>query len=90
MIDFSVVKEVLCEWLETEWDHKMLLWENDPMLPALRAVDPSVVSLSFNPTAENLAAHLINVGNVLLEGKSVEVTAVKIEETRKCSAEVLC
>ena len=49
-----------------------------------------MVSLSFNPTAENLAAHLIHLGNVLLKGKGVEVTVVKIEETRKCSVEVLC
>src|SRR4051794_12258865 len=34
VIDFSVMKEKLCEWLEREWDHKMLLWYRDPFVLA--------------------------------------------------------
>lgn len=31
VIDFGVIKSCLCEWLERNWDHKMILWEEDPM-----------------------------------------------------------
>lgn len=89
VVDFSVINERLCQWLEQEWDHRMLLWENDPMLPFLREIDPSVVALPFNPTAENMADHLLNVvGPAQLKGTPIRVTRVDVEETRKCSAAV--
>lgn len=88
VIDFSVIKSRLCEWLEENWDHKFLVWEKDPFLPALREIDPSgVVEVTFNPTAENMAEFLVNVvGPVQLEGTGVKLTACRIEETRKCAA----
>ncbi len=89
VVDFGVINEKLCQWLEHHWDHRMLLWENDPMLGPLRAVDPTVVALPFNPTAENMADHLINVvGPQQLGGSGLAVLGVTVEETRKCSAAV--
>lgn len=35
VVDFSVIKSQLCQWLEDNWDHKFLAWENDSMLKAL-------------------------------------------------------
>lgn len=35
VIDFSVVKEKLCNWLEENWDHKFLHWEHDPLIGSL-------------------------------------------------------
>ena len=62
---------------------------NDPWLERLRAVDPSVVAVPFNPTAEHMAQHLLNVvGPELLDYASVELIRVQIDETRKCSAAV--
>lgn len=87
VIDFAVIKSRLCEWLEKNWDHRMLLWEADLMLPTLREVDPTVVALPFNPTAENMAQHLLLVvapEQLALTG--VLCTRVTVEETRKCSA----
>lgn len=88
VIDFSVVKERLCEWLEENWDHKMLLWEQDPDLMAIAKLDPQgVVAVPFNPTAENMASYLVNVvAPAQLEGTAVALVTCKVEETRKCSA----
>ena len=36
VIDFGVVKERLCMWVETHWDHKFLHWERDPVIEFLR------------------------------------------------------
>lgn len=37
VVDFSVIKERLCLWLEDNWDHKFLFWDMDPIGPRLLA-----------------------------------------------------
>lgn len=87
VIDFAVIKERICGWLEDAWDHRMLLWEQDPLLPGLRALDPSVVAVPFNPTAENIARHMVEViGPQTLRGTGVRLVCVGVQETSKCSA----
>src|SRR3954447_14420157 len=78
VIDFGVIKSLLCQWLEDTWDHRMLIWEEDPMLDALRGIDPSVIAVPFNPTAENIAAHLVTkIGLDLLAGTLVRLVRVQ-------------
>lgn len=100
VIDFSVIKEKLCMWLEDNWDHKFLAWEHDPLMRAMHLsctpggkadevalCDESIVYVPFNPTAENMAEHLVKViGPQQLKGTGVTLVSVRIEETRKCSA----
>lgn len=38
VIDFSVVKTTLCQWLEDNWDHKFLHWENDGLINGLQSL----------------------------------------------------
>lgn len=38
VIDFSVVKTTLCQWLEDNWDHKFLHWEHDSVINSLIVV----------------------------------------------------
>lgn len=90
VIDFSMIKSLLCAWLEDNWDHKTLLWERDPWTKLLpNAVGPeSIVVVPFNPTAENMAHHLLHtIAPKMLNGTGVRVIKVVVEETRKCSAE---
>ena len=87
VIDFSVIKSTLCAWIEDNWDHRFLLWEQDPLAPSLVAVDSTVVLLPFNPTAENVAMHLVDViAPRLLAHSGVTLTECTVEETRKCHA----
>jgi 6-pyruvoyltetrahydropterin/6-carboxytetrahydropterin synthase len=89
VIDFSVIKEKLCMWVEDNWDHKMLVFYQDPMGFTLQELDPTVVVLPFNPTAENLALYLLEVvGPRELKGTGVDLVNVIFEETRKCSVTV--
>lgn len=104
VIDFSVVKDRLCMWLEENWDHKFLVWNNDALMYGIhysvnnddeqtledrQHFNESLVWLDFNPTAENLAEHLLKVvAPAQLKGTGVTVTQVTIEETRKCTATV--
>ena len=87
VLDFSVIKSLLCAWLEERWDHKMLIWDQDPMLSALLEIDKTICVVPFNPTAENLAWFLVEmVGPLLLENTGTKLVRCKVEETRKCSA----
>ena len=87
VMDFSVIKEKLCEWLETEWDHKFLVWQEDPWAPLLSEIDHTVVILPFNPTAENMAMFLVDImGPQLLANTGVQLVECRVEETRKCTA----
>lgn len=88
VLDFSVIKTRLCEWLEREWDHKFLVWEHDPIGFHLVDIDTAgVVRVPFNPTAENMAEFLVKVvGPQQLVGTGAKLTRVRIDETRKCSA----
>ena len=88
VLDFSAIKDRLCNWLEANWDHKMLLGEEDPMRRVLEGADPGgVVIVPFNPTAENMANYLLTqIAPMQLEGTGVTLIHVSIEETRKCSA----
>lgn len=88
VMDFSVIKSKLCMWLEDHWDHKFLLWSDDPWVEVFREIDsPGLVVTYFNPTAENMAQYLLNdIAPHQLSGSGVAVTKVIVEETRKCSA----
>jgi len=87
VIDFSDIKSRLCMWLEDNWDHKTLIWEGDPWAKALPQLDPTVVIVPFNPTAENIAQYLVEViGPEQLAGTGIKLVHCDVEETRKCSA----
>jgi len=93
VLDFSVIKAVLCTWLEDNWDHKFLIWNQDPLCCSLLALDTAgVVVVPFNPTAENMGKYLLDViGPELLKEAGhplVKLVSVVIEETRKCSVTV--
>jgi len=98
VIDFSVIKEKLCMWVENNWDHKFLAWENDSLIKGLKEtafLEPaeqlifseSIVFVPFNPTAENMCQYLVQViGPQQLLGTGVTLQKVVIEETAKCHA----
>lgn len=88
VIDFSVIKRLLCMWLEDHWDHRFLVFHEDPRLTLLLEADhKGTLAVPFNPTAENMAEHLVRVvGPSQLKDTSVVLVGVDVEETRKCMA----
>lgn len=88
VVDFSIIKVTLCSWLETYWDHKFLIFEEDPIAFKLKEAYPDlgIVVVPFNPTAENMAKYLVNhIAPKLLHGHGVRLVKCRIDETRKCS-----
>ena len=104
VLDFSVIKSLLCEWLEENWDHKFLAWDDDPIVRALMpscspapggkadnlwvVMQGSIVWVPFNPTAENIAQYLLEVIGPRLLPTRCKLLSVMVDETRKCSASV--
>jgi 6-pyruvoyltetrahydropterin/6-carboxytetrahydropterin synthase len=87
VIDFGMISKLLCDWVERNWDHRFLVWEEDPRADTLKAIDDKVIKLNFNPTAENLAEFLVKeVGPAQLIGTNVKLVSCRFEETRKCAA----
>lgn len=102
VVDFGVIGSHLCSWIEDFWDHKFLMWEDDPMLllfdimwkartnptsPYLFKMRESIIRTEFNPTSENIASNLLRiVGPNRLTGVPVLLTEVTVWETRKCYA----
>lgn len=87
VLDFGEIKRRLCEWLEVHWDHRMLLWQADPLLDELYALVPDdIVTLPFNPTAENMARYLVETIGPEQLPDGLRLIRCRVEETRKCGA----
>lgn len=83
VVDFGDIKDKV-----NEWDHKLLVWENDPMFIELDwgiydTKDVGIHYVPFNPTAENMADHL---AQELLHGFDLLSVLVTLWETPKASA----
>lgn len=63
VVDFTEIKRVLFGALDNAWDHRTLLFSEDPLCRYLTSVlqDDSIRSVPFNPTAENMATYLGDV-----------------------------
>lgn len=86
VIDFSVLKERVGGWIDTNWDHKMVLWVDDTWVKYLTGTP--CYKLPTNPTAENMAQHLLGVVCPdVLSDTGVVVTAVRLWETENCYAD---
>lgn len=92
VIDFSKIKEVLGNWIDINWDHAMIIFRKDPDLDKIQACTgyKPVFVLDDNPTAENMAAYLVNKGNDLMRQYNIKVTKIRLWETPNCYVEVLC
>jgi 6-pyruvoyltetrahydropterin/6-carboxytetrahydropterin synthase len=91
VIDFAVLKERFAPWIESNWDHGFILWEKDTeAIAALKTLsEQKMFLLKANPTAENMALHLLQVvAPAVLAGSGVEVTKVVLWETENCFVEV--
>lgn len=95
VIDFSVLKERLGQWIDENWDHGMILWRNDPLAPYLaQAAEDAdgrptkMFLMPSNPTAENMAAYLVEqVCPELFRDAGIAIVSVRLWETENCYAD---
>lgn len=82
VVDFGDVKDLL-----NEWDHRMLLWETDPLFAHVSSLfeeDFGVVRLLFNPTAEHMA---MDAAERIWRQFNLTWVKVRVWETPKAYAE---
>lgn len=90
VIDFGVLKERVGGWIDQNWDHGCVLWQGDgEALAAVESCLPAkVYRLPVNPTAENMADHLLRaVGPEVLADTGISLSAVRLWETENCYAD---
>ena len=75
--DFTEIKRTIQGWIDTHLDHKMILCERDPALPALRKLGEPLLVIRDNPTAETLAKLIYGQARRL----GFPVAAVRLWET---------
>lgn len=93
VIDFSVLKDKVGGWVDAFWDHTFLVNINDKdllnLLQRVPETNKRPFMCTFNPTAENMADHILNVVCPrVLHNTGVTVTKVRLYETENCFAEV--
>jgi 6-pyruvoyltetrahydropterin/6-carboxytetrahydropterin synthase len=98
VVDFGVVKKELGHWIDSVWDHNILISKHDPLLQAAATAavlgtdifqgKSPFIFLDGQPTAENMAKHLHRVATDLMEEEESTVTVayVTVWETEECSA----
>jgi len=86
VVDFGDIKDLL-----NEWDHRMLLWDQDPIMDGPEpqiwlAQKYGVTLVPFNPTAERMAGHIRE--EIISEYPFLDGGVVRLWETPKAYAEV--
>lgn len=91
VIDFGKVREILGSWIDKHLDHNTILSIKDKILGEKIASETGqkIYYLKENPTAENVAKHLLKeICPKLFAKKNVRCVSVKLYETPNCSADV--
>jgi 6-pyruvoyltetrahydropterin/6-carboxytetrahydropterin synthase len=91
VVDFSALKERFGAWIDYYWDHGFIVHQEDlEVRKILEQVEGQKVFVcDTNPTAENLARHLLAKGPLLLSGTGTRLIKVQIWETENCFAEAV-
>lgn len=82
LVDFSDIKNSIRTWIDNELDHRMLLNENDPIVPFLKEQGEPLFLLPENPTAETIARLIYNQ----TKSEGFPVLEVSLWETPKSFA----
>ena len=91
ILDFKLLKERCKGWLDDHWDHTFILWNQDENgLQAIRSSEPHrVYELDTNPTAENMAIHLLEeICPKILYGTGAKAYKIRLWESEETCAEV--
>ena len=88
VIDFAVVKELVGDFINQQYDHRFLINRADSRTEGLIALDATVRVVDYNPTAENLASELLDAAKERLSPLGLYVTEVILWETENAYAQV--
>lgn len=75
--DFTDVKRIVGGWIDQNLDHRMILHQDDPVVPLLERMGEPLRLLPCNPTAENIAQVIFDHA----AGAGLPVSEVRLWET---------
>lgn len=87
VVDFGLLKQRLLGWINEHWDHATILSHEDKKLGEAIAsqTGQDIFYLPANPTAENMAAYLLqNVCPDLFADINASCTRIRLYETPGC------
>jgi 6-pyruvoyltetrahydropterin/6-carboxytetrahydropterin synthase len=77
VVDFGEIKEVAKKFIDENWDHRMLLRRDDPLVEEYQRRGEPIFLFDENPTAETFARYLYD----LTKGRGLPVSEVRFHET---------
>jgi 6-pyruvoyltetrahydropterin/6-carboxytetrahydropterin synthase len=83
VLDFSEIKRALNGWIDENFDHRMILCREDPVVPVLQKMGEPLFLMDVNPTAENIAKQIFEIAQTM----GFPVVDVRMWETAHCCAE---
>lgn len=81
LIDFKELKDMV-----GRYDHKVLLYEGDPLATVLEEQQQRVYRLPLNPTCENIAKLLLDEVHCRVRNKQIEFISVTVWENQDSMA----
>lgn len=90
VLDFSLIKQKLGHWVDTNWDHNTILHVDDSVLGQhiTQYTAQQVYYMNNNPTAENMSYYLLEtICPILFRDDNIKCIKIKIYETPNCYAE---
>ena len=91
VVDFGELKAIMKEWIDTNFDHNLILSKDDYNLGQniAQTTEQSIYYIDSNPTAENIALHLkLDIIPMLFKNKTFDIVKVKLFETPNAFVEV--
>ena len=87
VIDFGTIKDVLGKWVDDNLDHNVILNKEDQELgkKIISITGQKIYYMQNNPTAENIADHLLNdICPKLFANYQAKCIKIKVFETPNC------
>ncbi len=90
VIDFGIIKKILGNWIDENWDHNTILYseDHDLGLHIEKITRQKVFYLPNNPTAENMALYLLHkICPIIFADYKIICSKIKLYETPNCYCE---
>ena len=90
VIDFGIIKDILGDWVDNNWDHNTILNSKDRALgeQITQVTGQKIYYLNCNPTAEEMASYLLKeICPKLFAKYKITCTQIKLFETPNCYAQ---
>lgn len=90
IVDFSIIKEKLGNWIDKNWDHAFIFNKQDKSMEWIfeRIPEMKIFKLDRNPTAEIMAEYLLkDICPKVFQGTNIIISKIVVWETDSCCGE---